>query len=49
MERQRLKAELLRDSLTGLYNRNALRESFNEMLRSGQRHVFAMVDLDHFK
>ncbi len=49
MERQRLKAELLRDSLTGLYNRNALRESFNEMLRSGQPHVFAMVDLNHFK
>lgn len=49
LERQRLKAELLRDSLTGLYNRNALRESFNEMLRSNQEHVFAMVDLDHFK
>lgn len=49
LERQRLKAELLRDSLTGLYNRNALREAFNEMLRSNQEHVFAMVDLDHFK
>ena len=49
LERQRLKAELLRDNLTGLYNRNALRESFNEMLRSDRSYVFAMVDLDHFK
>lgn len=49
LERQRLKAELMRDSLTGLYNRNALREAFNEMLRSDRDYVFAMVDLDHFK
>ncbi len=49
-DRLRLYEETLTDSLTGLRNRNALRLSFDRMVRGGEEgSVFVMLDVDHFK
>lgn len=51
--REELKKQSIRDSLTGLYNRRFMEESFDrEMLRAstmGDDLSLVMIDLDHFK
>lgn len=48
-----LKARIVRDSLTGLYNHThtlqLLEDACNRSLREGKPLCFAMVDIDHFK
>ena len=50
-ERQRLREESLRDQLTRVGNREALRKMFQTMEadQSGRRYFLAMMDLDDFK
>ena len=50
-ERQRLREESLRDQLTRVGNREALRQMFQTMEadQSGRRYFLAMMDLDDFK
>lgn len=51
--RDRLRAQALRDPLTGLYNRRHLEEAFERHLAQAERDGSAlsliMIDLDHFK
>jgi diguanylate cyclase (GGDEF)-like protein len=54
IERYRqLRALMLRDSLTGLYNHTSIRERLAQELaraaRNGQPLALAMIDIDHFK
>lgn len=50
-ERCRLQKELCTDSLTGIFNRGALRTKFDEMMadRETSRYFFVMADIDRFK
>lgn len=50
-ERQRYQREALTDQLTQVWNRQALRQKFEQMSRdvSGKRYFLAMMDLDDFK
>lgn len=52
-ENQRLRAQAVRDPLTGLYNRRYLEESLareeSRAKRSGQPLSMMMIDIDHFK
>ena len=50
VERQQLKHQVIRDELTGLYNRAGLREWFSKFKREGiVDYYFVMIDVDHFK
>ncbi|RPI21583.1 MAG: response regulator, partial [Chloroflexota bacterium] len=54
IERYRqLRALMLRDSLTGLFNHTAVRERLSQEIANAERHhvplAGAMIDLDHFK
>lgn len=50
---ERLKAQVFRDPLTGIYNRRYLEEYVNSLIESGKSQnepfTLAILDLDHFK
>ena len=50
-ERRRLEKEIYIDSLTGIFNRGALRGKFDEMIanRETSKYIFVMADIDRFK
>ncbi|EKE12850.1 MAG: diguanylate cyclase [uncultured bacterium] len=48
-EAEELKAENVRDPLTGAFNRRFLDQQLEHKLQSGQKISLIMVDVDHFK
>lgn len=49
-EREKMEVQAVTDTLTGIGNRKALREAFEQLKNNPQRQcVLVMVDLDHFK
>ena len=48
-ERQMYQTEALTDQLTRVWNRQALRQIFNVMIRDDRQYFLAMMDLDDFK
>ena len=49
LERLKLQQALLKDGMTGLFNRSALQEELDEMSFSLHTYTFVMIDLDNFK
>ena len=48
-EKEKLKAENVRDGLTGAYNRRYFDQQLEDRLKSGKKLSLVMVDVDHFK
>lgn len=48
-EAEKLKAENVRDPLTGAFNRRFFDQKLEERIKSGKRFSLVMVDIDHFK